>query len=131
MSKETAREYFEKGCNEYLRLFCEKHDFDFEDAKESWVGGQTVGVVCCGDYFIDIRDIITDIDKDAPNGEYENWYEYTLDAHNLGLTTPNYESWLKGCPRSSQEYIERLFKLKKDFEDAVNAEKDRIKNGTQ
>lgn len=131
MSKETAREYFEKGCNEYLRLFCEKHDFDFEDAKESWVGGQTVGVVCCGDYFIDIRDIITDIDKDAPNDEYEKWYAYTLDAHNLGLTTPNYESWLKGCPRSSQEDIERLFKLRREFEDAVNTEKDRIKNSTQ
>lgn len=131
MSKETAREYFEKGCNEYLRLFCEKHDFDFLDAKRSWVGNNIGTIVCCGDFFVDMRDIITDIDKDAPNGEYENWYEYTLDAHNLGLTTPNYESWLKGCPRSSQEDIERLFKLKKDFEDAVNAEKDRIKNGTQ
>ena len=39
MSKEKAKEYFVKGCNEYLRLFCEKHDFDYEDAKDSWVGG--------------------------------------------------------------------------------------------
>ena len=31
MSKEKAREYFVKGCNEYLRLFCEKHDYDYEE----------------------------------------------------------------------------------------------------
>ena len=43
MSKETAREYFEKGCNEYLRLFCEKHEFDYEDAKEMWDASRKYG----------------------------------------------------------------------------------------
>lgn len=119
MSKETAREYFEKGCNEYLRLFCEKHEFDYEDARNSLPNRRLLDVVCIGDYFVDMRDIITDIEQDASEDEYEKWYFYTLDAHNLGLTAPNYQSWLKGCPRCSQEDINRLFKLKKDFEDAV------------
>jgi hypothetical protein len=120
MSKETAREYFEKGCNEYLRLFCEKHEFDYEDAKEMWVAGDVGSIVCCGDYFVDMQDIITDIEQDAPNGEYENWYDYCFDAHNLGLTAPNYSSWLKGCPRCSQGEINRLYDLKREFEQAVN-----------
>ena len=119
MSKETAREYFEKGCNEYLRLFCEKHEFDYEDARNSLPNRRLLDVVCIGDYFVDMRDIITDIEQDASEDEYEKWYFYTLDAHNLGLTAPNYQSWLKGCPRCSQEDINRLFKLKKDFEGAV------------
>lgn len=119
MSKETAREYLEKGCNEYLRLFCEKHEFDYEDAKDGWVVGVVGSIVCCGDYFVDMHDIVTDIEQDAPNGEFENWYDYCFDAHNLGLTAPNYSSWLNGCPRCSQEEITRLFRLKKDFEDAV------------
>ena len=119
MSKETAREYFEKGCNEYLRLFCEKHGFDYEEAKNSLPNRRILDVVCIGDYFVDMRDIITDIERDAPNGEYESWYDYCFDAHNLGLTAPNYSSWLNGCPRCSQEEINRLFRLKKDFEDAV------------
>jgi hypothetical protein len=120
MSKETAREYFEKGCNEYLKLFCEKHEFDYEYAKDDWVAGEVGSIVCCGDYFVDMRDIITDIEQDAPNREYENWYDYAFDAHNLGLTTPNYQSWLKGCPRCSQKEINRLYDLKREFEQAVN-----------
>ena len=39
MDKNKAKDLYTRGCNEYLRLFCEKHDFDFEDAKSSWVGG--------------------------------------------------------------------------------------------
>lgn len=127
MSKEQAREYFEKGCAEYLRLFCEKHEFDYEDARNSLPNRMLLDVVCIGDYFVDMRDIITDIEQDAPEDEYEKWYFYTLDAHNLGLTTPNYVSWLKGCPRCSQEEIERLFKLKREFEEAVK-EASNIKN---
>lgn len=127
MSKETAREYFEKGCNEYLRLFCEKHEFDYEDAKEMWVAGDVGSIVCCGDYFVDMQDIITDIEQDAPNGEFENWYEYCFDAHNLGLTTPNYQSWLKGCPRCNQEEINRLYDLKREFEQAVENAKAKCK----
>lgn len=123
MSKEIAREYFEKGCNEYLRLFCEKHVFDYEDAKDGWVAADVGSIVCCGDYFIDMRDIITDIEQDAPEDEYGKWYFYTLDAHNLGLTMPNYSSWLKGCPRCSQEEINRLYDLKHEFEQAVEKEK--------
>ena len=119
MSKETAREYFEKGCNEYLRLFCEKHEFDYEDTKDGWVAGGIGSIVCCGDYFVDMQDIITDIEHDAPNGEFENWYDYCFDAHNLSLTTPNYQSWLKGCPRCNQEEINRLYDLKREFEQAI------------
>jgi hypothetical protein len=119
MSKETAREYFEKGCNEYLRLFCEKHEFDYELAKSEWVVGDVGTIVCCGDYFVCLSDMMTDIEQDAPKGEFGKWYEYAVDAHTLGITAPNYSSWLNGCPRCSQEEINRLFMLKKDFEDAV------------
>ena len=65
MSKEKAREYFVKGCNEYLRLFCEKHDFDYEEAKESWVANCVGDVTCVGDIFVGIQTIITDIEMDA------------------------------------------------------------------
>ena len=123
MSKETAREYLEKGCNEYLRLFCEKHEFDYEDARNSLPNRRLLDVFCIGDYFVDMRDIITDIEQDAPEDEYEKWYFYTLDAHNLGLTAPNYPSWLKGCPRCSQGEINRLYDLKREFEQAVKEAK--------
>ena len=112
MSKETAREYFVKGCNEYLRLFCEKHDYDYEEAKESWVANCVGDVTCVGDIFVGMQTIITDIEMDAPEEEFIKWYDYNLVAHEFGFTTPNFESWLRGCPRVSEDTLRSYKGLK-------------------
>ena len=126
MSKETAKEYFVKGCNEYLRLFCEKHDFDYEEAKESWVANCVGDVTCVGDIFVGMQTIIADIEMDAPEAEFYKWYYYNLDAHEFGLTTPNFESWLRGCPRVSEETFKKLQGLKNNLDDAIKEEKERL-----
>lgn len=125
MSKETAKEYFVKGCNEYLRLFCEKHDFDYEEAKDSWVANCVGDVTCVGDIFVGMQTIITDIEMDAPEEEFIKWYDYNLVAHEFGFTTPNFESWLRGCPRVSEETFKKLQGLKNDLDDAIKEEKDK------
>jgi hypothetical protein len=117
MSKEKAREYFVKGCNEYLRLFCEKHDFDY--AKTPWVGGSVGEIVLCGDYYVAMPTIIADIENDAPKEEFLKWYDYNLVAHEFGFTTPNFESWLRGCPRVSDETFKKLQALKNDLDNAI------------
>ena len=127
MSKIEAREYFAKGCNEYLRLFCEKHDFDFEDAKQCWVGGEIGGIVCCADYYVGLQTIIDDIEMDAPKDEFIKWYDYCLDAGALDIASPSYKHWLKGCPRMSEETINRLKNLQGLFVDAIKEEKDKLK----
>ena len=119
MSKEKAREYFVKGCNEYLRLFCEKHDFDYEEAKESWVANCVGDVTCVGDIFVGMQTIITDIEMIAPKDEFIKWYDYNLEAYEYGFNTPNFDSWLRGCPRVSQEAFERLRGLKNDLDNAI------------
>ena len=126
MSKEKAREYFVKGCNEYLRLFCEKHDFDYEEAKESWVANCVGDVTCVGDIFVGMQTIITDIEMDAPEEEFIKWYDYNLVANEFGFTTPNFESWLKGCPRVSEETFKKLQGLKNDLDNAVLEEQERL-----
>lgn len=126
MSKEKAREYFVKGCNEYLRLFCEKHDFDYEEAKESWVANCVGDVTCVGDIFVGMQTIITDIEMDAPEDEFIKWYDYNLVAHEFGFTTPNFESWLKGCPRVSEETFKKLQGLKNDLDNAILEEQARL-----
>ena len=126
MSKETAREYFVKGCNEYLRLFCEKHDYDYEEAKESWVANCVGDVTCVGDIFVGMQTIITDIEMDAPEEEFIKWYDYNLVAHEFGFTTPNFESWLRGCPRVSEETFKKLQGLKNDLDNAVLEEQARL-----
>ena len=126
MSKETAKEYFVKGCNEYLRLFCEKHDYDYEEAKESWVANCVGDVTCVGDIFVGMQTIITDIEMDAPEEEFIKWYDYNLVAHEFGFTTPNFESWLKGCPRVSSETFNKLQRLKNNLDDAIKSEKEKL-----
>lgn len=126
MSKEKAREYFVKGCNEYLRLFCEKHDFDYEEAKDSWVANCVGDVTCVGDIFVGMQTIITDIEMDAPEDEFIKWYDYNLIANEFGFTTPNFESWLRGCPRVSDETFNKLQALKNNLDDAILEEKARL-----
>lgn len=126
MSKEKAKEYFVKGCNEYLRLFCEKHDYDYEEAKESWVANCVGDVTCVGDIFVGMQTIITDIEMDAPEDEFIKWYDYNLVALEFGFTTPNFESWLRGCPRVADETFKKLQGLKNDLDDAVLEEQARL-----
>lgn len=126
MSKEKAREYFVKGCNEYLRLFCEKHDYDYEEAKNSWVANCVGDVTCVGDIFVGMQTIITDIEMDAPEEEFIKWYDYYLEAYEFGFNTPNFESWLRGCPRVSDEAFKRLQALKNNLDDAIKEEKERL-----
>lgn len=126
MSKEKAREYFVKGCNEYLRLFCEKHDFDYEEAKESWTGGQIGDIVLCGDYYVGMQTIIADIEMDAPEEEFIKWYDYNMRAHIFGFDTPNFESWLNGCPRVMEETFGKLEGLKYALDEAIREEKAKL-----
>lgn len=126
MSKALARAHFIKGCNEYLRLFCEKHDFDYEEAKESWVANCVGDVTCVGDIFVGMQTIITDIEMDAPEEEFIKWYDYNLVAHEFGFNTPNFESWLRGCPRVSDETFKKLQGLKNDLDNAILEEQARL-----
>ena len=128
MSKEQAKEYFVKGCNEYLRLFCEKHDFDYEEAKESWVANCVGDVTCVGDIFVGMQTIITDIEMDAPEEEFVKWYDYNLVAHEFGFNTPNFESWLRGCPRVSEETFNKLQGLKTTLMTLSNQRKKNFPN---
>lgn len=94
---------FENVCNAYLKVFCKKHDFDYDDAKDSWVANFAGTIVNCADYYFSMEDIIVDIEMDAPEDELIKWYDYSLDRHEKGLFALNYESWLRGCPLDQPE----------------------------
>lgn len=115
-SRLELRENYERACNAYLMAFCEKHEFDYADAARSWVRGDVGGITECADYIVRMDDIITDIDRDAPEDEYAKYYDYSLRVGSIAggeLKTPNYESWLRGCPRMDEEQIKRLEELQR------------------
>lgn len=126
MTKEELRKNYKKACNDYLQAFCEKHDFDFDDAY--WVADDVGGVADCSSYTFDMATIKTDIDEDAPKEELMPWYDYIVDALEFGLTTPNYHSWIHGCPRTSNEWFKKMRKQREDFENAIKEEKEKSFN---
>ena len=100
------KQNYEKACNDYLKAFALKHDFDLSDC--FWVAND-VGTVCSiGDYFVDMVTIRIDIDRDAPVDEWIEWYDYTLRLGMLDAPYPNYDSWLRGCPIKSEEEIQAM-----------------------
>ena len=81
-----------------------------------------------------MSDILTDIDLDAPEDEYVKYYDYCLRVHSIAngeLMVPNYDSWLRGCPRMDEEQIKRLEELqhyKPTAEANLKVEVDRMNN---
>ena len=112
---------YRQACNQYLALFCDKHGYDLRDAE--WVGGVLGDIATIGDYFVGMRTIIDDLEMDAPEEEFIRWYDYCLEAHDLGIDSPNFRSWVKGCPRIPEERLQRL----RDLRGALHEETEQLK----
>ena len=87
----TLSKRYEEICNEYLDLFCEKHDVYYD----YWVADQVGGIIEISDAFFNFDDIRLDIDLDAPKEEKNSiwdWYWSNIDSEQI----INYYSYLKG-----------------------------------
>lgn len=113
MSLQSA---YRKACDDYLAAFAEKHEFSMHDC--SWVADQPGGIASIGDYFVNMQEIITDIDTDTPADKWLEYYDYSLECHELGLSCCNYQSWLKGCPTHLPEEMEKLRALQRNVSEA-------------
>lgn len=117
MSTELLSFYYD-ACNALLQAFCEKHDFDYKDARQGWVADETGGTACCGDFCFSMDEIVTDLRENAPEEELLKWYDYTMECAHLGINGCRYKSWLHGCPTLSEEQLEELRKAKRRVEEA-------------
>ena len=119
MSREELRLNYNAACNAYLAAFCEKHGYDYDPA--AWVGNDPGGIAEVGDLFVSMADMLTDIDRDAPEEEYIKYYDYCMRVGAIAngeLETPNYDSWLRGCPRLDEEQFRRMEELQRNIRDA-------------
>lgn len=127
------KENYVKACNDYLKAFCEKHGFDYEDAKGSWVAGIVGGTCMCGDFFVNMEDMVLDVESGTDENEYFKWYDYFCESSELGVFSPNYSSWLKGYPRLSEQQRSsiraaknRLNEAKKNLVRVIEEEKQKL-----
>lgn len=108
---ENLKFQFKEIAEAYLKAFCEKHDYDYEDAR--WLGQRVGEVADLGDDFYDLNDIRYDIDNNIPAGEIEKWADYILRLELLDCPKKiNFQSWCKGAPLPYSE------EMLNDIEDA-------------
>ena len=121
---------FEEICDEYLKLFCDKHGYDIDyelKNKLVWVGNDPGTVACIGDLFVSFDDIRYDIDHAVPEEKFEQWYWKALDRAESKLRYMNYPSFCKGAPDPISEEDEKRIKCarklleenKKQFEELI------------
>ena len=113
LGRDMAKAYADI-CNEYLRIFCEKHELTFDPG--DWVGGESgVGtVVNVADYFVSMEDIRFDIDNNVPAETFFEFQDYDAAVSDVELSYDvlynpsrdegrlvhiNYPSFCKGAPR--------------------------------
>lgn len=96
ITKDSLQEIWDNVCNEYVRVFCEKHDYEF--IEDFWVAGNVGTIICLGDMFVSMDDIRYDVDNNVPVEKFEVWYWKSIDRADKGLKYLNYSSFCKGAP---------------------------------
>ena len=112
------KDSYADACEKYLQAFCANYGFQYE--RDAWVANEVGTIANVGDYFFGFDVIKYCVDNDLKDySELLEWYDYTLNCGHLGLSIPNFESWHKGCPRVSDNKIEKLLAIKYDLEKEI------------
>lgn len=113
----TLKHRYLSLCEEYRKAFVEYYfTEDGVKAESWWIAEEPGGVLCVNDdVFFGFDEIRNCVDNEVEYKDLMEWYDYTL---RLGLIddsipTPNLTSWLKGCPRYSEEQLQEIEKGKR------------------
>lgn len=130
-NKAKLKEQYEQACNGYLLALLNMWELDAHYGY--WIGDETGGLYDYGDGMMTINmdNIIYCVEHDVTESQYQEWQEYVCDAAEFGFVTPNLRSFVRGCPRTSAETFKHLREIKAMLNDAIQDEKERVKNDKQ
>ena len=121
-SIKTRQERWNDICNEYLKEFCDKHEWQYEP--DMWVAGNTGTIVMIGDMFVSMNNIRYDIDNNVPTDYFEKWYWKSIEISELtdgAENYMNYENYCKEAPDYwTEERVQKIRASKKRVEEAKN-----------
>ena len=129
-----AIKIYEDAINEIIKAFKEKQGLDTYEGY--WIGNQIGEVYDFGDPMtFDFRDILTDLKEDAPKDEIFKWRDYMMRIWSINnmaggilLKENNYRSWLKGCPRLTEEELNAVEDKWKTLVDEIAALGKKVEN---
>jgi hypothetical protein len=105
---------YENAVNAIIEEFKKKQELTSNDGY--WIGNQIGEVYDFGDaYTFDFNDVLLDIKENAVKGEIFKWRNYMLRIWQLNnmaggvlLNEINYRSWIKGCPRLTDDELNTI-----------------------
>lgn len=105
---------YENAVNAIIEEFKKKQELTSNDGY--WIGNQIGEVYDFGDaYTFDFNDVLLDIKENAVKGEIFKWRNYMLRIWQLNnmaggvlLNEINYRSWIKGCPRLTEDELNTI-----------------------
>lgn len=131
MKVSELKEKYDDLCQIYAKMFCEKHKLPYKES--GWIGDEVGGVLGVnGERFVDFRDMKYDVDNEVKVGMYEDWDDYCDRVRNIEIQyesvfSPkrdegrlhhiNFEGWVAGAPRYSEEELEMKSKQLERLED--------------
>ena len=117
---------YEAACNGYLCELLRMWELDAHYGY--WNSDQPGTIYHYGEtHNLSMEDIIYIVENDIEEDEVLAWEDYCLEAYEFKFGTPNLRAWHMGRPRTPQETFDRLRQLKADLDNAVEEEKDRMK----
>ena len=125
--KQQLKKDWKKACNGFLVELLRMWELDGHYGY--WIGNEDGTLYDYGDgmFTINMDNIIYCVLGDITSEQYIEWQEYCCDAAEFGFDTPNLRSWIRGCPRTSKETFDTLRMLKQGLQEAIDEEKQRIK----
>lgn len=127
----TLKQRYESIAEEYrvamIRQSYSNEEVPYVDSY--WVANEIGDVLELNEDFFDFDTIRYIVDNNIQYETWYNWFQYCQSVGNFGISTPNLKAWCKGCPRLSDEKIERLVKLKQDLQDQIEDDKQYLKGG--
>lgn len=118
---------YENAVNAIIDEFKKKQEINSTEGY--WIGNQIGEVYDFGDTMtFDFHDILNDLKENAQKGEIFKWRDYTLriwQINNMAggvlLQEMNYRSWLKGCPRLTEDELNTVENKWKTLVDEIAA----------
>ena len=121
-SIKTRQERWNELCNEYLKEFCDKHEWQYEP--DMWVAGNIGTIVMIGDMFVSMNNIRYDVDNNIPTDYFAKWYWKSIEISDLtdgAENYMNYENYCKEAPDYwTEERLQKIRASKKRVEEAKN-----------
>ena len=121
-SIKTRQERWNDICNEYLKEFCDKHEWQYEP--DMWVAGNIGTIVMIGDMFVSMNNIRYDVDNNIPTDYFAKWYWKSIEISELtdgAENYMNYENYCKEAPDYwTEERVQKIRASKKRVEEAKN-----------